>query len=206
MTLRVSGKNMNIGDALRQHVIDRLAAASAKYFDGSLSGHVTIAPEGSGFRSDCSLHLTSGTTLQSDGRAQEPYACFDQAAERMEKRLKRYKERLKGRHPHPAPDGSGEQVATYVLEALDEDTDTASAEHYSPTVIAETTTHLTRMTVSAAVIEFDLTGAAAFTFRHDVSGRVNVLYRRPDGNIGWIDIGAEDRAPARGDAPRTQFA
>ena len=109
MTLRVSGKNMNIGDALRQHVTDRLNGTTAKYFDGAVTGHVTIAPEGSGFRSDCSLHLTTGTTLQSDGRAQDVYASFEQAAERLEKRLRRYKERLKGRHPNAGPsvDGGG---------------------------------------------------------------------------------------------------
>lgn len=193
MTLRVSGKNMNIGDALRQHVTERLNTAAAKYFDGSVSGHVVIAPEGSGYRSDCTLHLTSGATLQADGRAQEPYACFDQAAERIERRLRRYKERLKDRQTQPSSGAPGEPVANYVLEALDENADVSDAEGFSPIVIAETTTHLARMTVSDAVMEFDLTGAAAFTFRHDVSGRINVLYRRTDGNIGWIDIGADER-------------
>lgn len=192
MALRVSGKNMNIGDALRQHVTERLEAATGKYFNGGVTGHVTIAPEGSGFRSDCTLHLASGTTLQADGRAQEPYASFDQAADRMEKRLRRYKERLKSHHPHPPAPASEERVANYVLEPLDEDAEVPAVDQYNPTVIAEATMHLARMTVSAAVIEFDLTGASAFTFRHDVSGRVNVLYRRNDGNIGWIDIGADD--------------
>ena len=204
MTLRVSGKNMNIGDALRQHVTDRLHATLAKYFDGSFTGHVTIAPEGSGFRSDCSLHLTSGTTLQSDGRAQEVYASFDQAAERMERRLRRHKERLKGRHAQPAA-SPADSVASYILQAPDDDADTLVAnESYSPVIIAEGTTQLARMSVSAAVIELDLTGAVALTFRHEVSGRVNMLYRRADGNIGWIDTGAEEgAAPA---ATRTQFA
>lgn len=194
MALRVSGKNMNIGDALRQHVTERLEAATGKYFNGGVTGHVTIAPEGSGFRSDCTLHLASGVTLQADGRAQEPYASFDQAADRLEKRLRRYKSRLKSHHPHAsAAPAANDPVSSYVLEPLDEDADLPAADQYSPTVIAEATMHLARMTVSAAVIEFDLTGASAFTFRHDVSGRVNVLYRRADGNIGWIDIGADDR-------------
>ena len=83
MSLRVSGKNMNIGEALREHVQAKLSASASKYFDGALTGHVTIAPEGSGFRADCTLHLGTGVTLQADGRAQEPYACFDQAADRI---------------------------------------------------------------------------------------------------------------------------
>ncbi len=206
MTLRVSGKNMNIGDALRQHVTERLNGATTKYFDGAITGHVTIAPEGSGFRSDCSLHLTTGTTLQSDGRAQDVYASFEQAADRMEKRLRRYKERLKGRHPQVAStvDG-GDQIVSYVLEAPGEEADYPSDGQFSPIVIAEKTTGLVRMTVSAAVYEFDLTGAGAFTFRHDVSGRVNIIYRRPDGNIGWIDIGADERRSSEATA-RTKSA
>ena len=138
MSLRVSGKNINIGEALRAHVTQRLETAAAKYFDGRVSGHVTISPEGSGFRADCSLHLTSGVVLQADGRAQEPYASFDQAAERIEKRLRRYKSRLKSHHEHGHGAGDGAQaevVAYHVLEAPDQEND-ASAE-FSPAIIAE---------------------------------------------------------------------
>ena len=95
MPLRISGKNLDISEAFRQHVNERLESATSKYFDGSVSGHVVISPEGSGFYADCTLHLTSGVTLQAEARAQEPYACFDQAAEKIEKRLRRYKRRLK---------------------------------------------------------------------------------------------------------------
>jgi ribosomal subunit interface protein len=128
MSLRVSGKNINIGEALRAHVTQRLETAAAKYFDGRVSGHVTISPEGSGFRADCSLHLASGIVLQADGRAQEPYASFDQAAERIEKRLRRYKSRLKSHHEHGHGDGAqAEVVAYHVLEAPDQENE-ASAE------------------------------------------------------------------------------
>jgi ribosomal subunit interface protein len=99
MPLRISGKNLDIGEALRQHVNEKLATATAKYFDGSVSGHVVITPDGSGSYSDCTLHLTSGVTLQAEGRAHEVYASFDQAAERIEKQLRRYKRRLKEHHP-----------------------------------------------------------------------------------------------------------
>jgi len=89
MSLRVSGKNINIGEALRVHVTDRVNALTGKYFDGSVTGHVTITPEGAGYRADCNLHLNSGIVLQADGRAQDPYGAFDQSADRIEKRLRR---------------------------------------------------------------------------------------------------------------------
>ncbi len=187
MSLRVSGKNMNIGEALRSHVTQRLEQSAAKYFDGGVSGHVTIAPEGSGYRADCSLHLTSGIVLQADGRGQEPYATFDQAADRLEKRLRRYKERLKSHHDghaHEAP----EVVPYQVLEAPDEENE-APAE-FCPAVVAETTTRLRRLSVSAAVLDLDLSGAPVLIFRHANTGRVNIVYRRSDNNIGWIDTPA----------------
>ncbi len=183
MSLRVSGKNINIGEALRSHVVNRLETASAKYFDGRVSGHVVITPEGPGYRADCTLHLTSGIVLQADGRAQEPYASFDQAADRIENRLRRYKGRLKGHHD--AHEVKAEVVPSYVLEAPDQEAE-APAE-FSPAVIAESTTTLRRLAVAQAVLHLDFTGAPVIVFRHAGTGRVNVVYRREDGNIGWID-------------------
>lgn len=190
MSLRVSGKNIDIGEALRTHVTERLRAAMAKYFDGDAAGHVTIAPEGSGFRADCSLHLTSGIVLQADGRAHEPYASFDQAADRIEKRLRRYKSRLKDYHGSAHDIANGEVVASYVLEAPDQEEE--APQEFSPAVIAESTGCLRRLSVSAAVLDLDLTGAPVVVFRHANTGRVNVVYRRSDENIGWIDAPSGD--------------
>jgi len=193
MSLRVSGKNISIGEALRVHVTQRLETAAAKYFDGRVDGHVTISPEGSGYRADCSLHLASGIVLQADGRAQEPYACFDQAAERIEKRLRRYKSRLKSHHEHGHGAGNGAQmevVAYHVLAAPDQESDAPT--EFSPAIIAESTTQLRRLSVSAAVLDLDLTGAPVVVFRHANTGRVNVVYRRGDENIGWIDTPAPE--------------
>jgi ribosomal subunit interface protein len=185
MSLRVSGKNINIGEALRIHVTDRLTATTGKYFDGGVSGHVTLTPEGSGFRTDVSLHLTSGMVLQADGRAQEPYASFDQAADRIEKRLRRYKSRLK-QHHGAVPEAAGrETAASYVLAAPDQEAEPPI--EFSPAVIAESTTELRRLSVSAAVLDLDMTGAPFIVFRHANTGRVNIVYRRTDDNIGWID-------------------
>lgn len=189
MSLRVSGKNISIGEALRLHVTQRLETATAKYFDGGVSGHVTISPEGSGYRTDCALHLTSGMILQSDGRAQEPYASFDQAADRIEKRLRRYKSRLKSHHEAHGDGAKAEVLAYQVLEAPDQEAE-APAE-FSPAVVAESTKRLPRMSVAAAVQDLDLSGAPVLVFRHANTGRINVLYRRSDNNIGWIDTPSE---------------
>jgi ribosomal subunit interface protein len=174
---------MNIGEALRTHVTDRVNALTAKYFDGGVSGHVTIAPEGGGFRTDCSLHLTSGMLLQADGRAQDAYGAFDQSAERMEKRLRRYKGRLKSHHDHDA--SKVEVVPSYVLEAPDQDVE--APPEFNAAVIAETTTQLRRRSVSQAVLDLDLSGSPVIVFRHSSTGRVNIVYRRHDHHIGWID-------------------
>lgn len=182
MSLRVSGKNINIGESLRVHITQRLEQTTSKYFDGGVSGHVTIAPEGSGYRADCALHLTSGIVLQTDGRGHEPYATFDQAADRLEKRLRRYKERLKG---HGQVNESPEVVPYHVLEAPDQEAE--APVEFSPAVVAESTTKLRRLSVSAAVLDLDLSGAPVMVFRHANTGRLNIVYRRADNNIGWID-------------------
>jgi ribosomal subunit interface protein len=185
MSLRVSGKNIDIDSALRTRVADHLNATVAKFFDGQVSGHVTIAREGSGYRADCSLHLFSGVELQADGRAQELHACFDQAADRIEKRLRRYKSRLKGRHGGAHDAAGGESAASYVLEAPNQDEE--APQEFSPVVIAEASVRLRRLSVSEAVLDLDLTGAPVVVFRHAGTGRVNVVYRRGDDHIGWID-------------------
>src|SRR5262249_40016697 len=143
MTLRVSGKNLDIGEALRLYVEQRIQAMAVKYFDGDITGHVTLEPEGSAYRTDCALHLSSGITLHAEARAHEPYASFDQAAGRIEKRLRRYKGRLKSHHPGgngAASETSGQTLANYVIAPPD-----AEAEEivdFNPVVIAETTGRL----------------------------------------------------------------
>jgi ribosomal subunit interface protein len=190
MPLRISGKNINIGEALRTHVSERLNAATGKYFDGSVAGHVTIEPEGSGYRTDCTLHLASGVTLQAEGRAQEVYASFDQTAARIESRLRRYKRKLKDRGAAQQRDNgaiAGEPIRYTVLSALDEVEEAPHEHEFKPAVIAESDKLLQTLSVSAAVLELDLTGAPVLAFRHATSDRVNVIYRRLDGHIGWID-------------------
>ena len=182
MALRISGKNLDIGEALRGQVQVRIDDAMAKFFGGGYSGHVTVAKDGSGFRTECSLHLDSGIVLQAAGAAGDAYASFDQAADRIETRLKRYKNRLRDHH---ADAGNGDAVAYSVIESPDEDV--GEPEGWSPVIVAESTKPVRRMTVGFAVMELDLTGAPVVVFRHANHGRLNIVYRRSDGNVGWID-------------------
>jgi ribosomal subunit interface protein len=195
MTLRISGKSINVGEALRGRVSERTDEVLRKYFDGNYSGHITLSKDGFGFRTDCSLHLDSGITLEADSNAADAYASADQALLMIEKRLRRYKSRLKDRSARKAYAASAAlaemdaptlDVPSYIIEAPageDEDDDTA----YSPVIIAEATTSLKRFSVREAVMELDLTGAACIVFQHGSSGRVNIIYRRTDGNVGWVD-------------------
>ncbi len=186
MPFRVSGKNIDVGEALRQRIGARIAEALGKYFDGGYSGHATVGKEGFGFRTECAVHLDSGVTLQAEALAADAYASADQAAIRIEKRLRRYKRRLKDRQAARV-DGAAEVAApSYVIAAPEQD-DEEEAGEFNPVIIAESTTALKRLSVSEAVMELDMTGAAVVVFRHAGHGRVNLVYRRADGHIGWID-------------------
>jgi ribosomal subunit interface protein len=187
MPFRVSGKNLDIGEALRTRISGRVAEALVKYFDGGYSGHVTVGKDGFGFRTECAIHLDSGVTLHTDGMAADAYSSADQAALRIEKRLRRYKRRLKGRAAPSANDGDGTADAqSYIIAAPDHESEEEITD-FNPVIIQESATTLERLSVSEAVMELDMTGAPVVVFRHAVSGRVNMIYRRADGNIGWID-------------------
>jgi len=188
MSLRISGKNLDVGEALRGQAEERVAAAVSKYYEGGYQGHVTVDKDGSAFRTDGVLHLSSGITLEASATAHDPYASLDKMAERIEKRLRRYKRRLKDRSGSNGRD-AGIEIPSYVIAAPDDDIeelDGASAGD-NPVIVAESTKSLHVRTVSDAVAELDLTGAPVVVFRHAGNGRMNIVYRRGDGNIGWID-------------------
>jgi ribosomal subunit interface protein len=194
MTLRISGKSISIGEALRARVSERTDEVLRKYFDGNYSGHITLSRDGFGFRTDCALHLDSGITLEADSNAADAYTSADVALLMIEKRLRRYKNRLKDRSARKAHaasaayagiDAAALDAPSYVIEAPGEGDEEVT--EYSPVIIAEATTSLKRMSVSEAVIELDLTGATCLVFQHGSSGRLNIIYRRADGNVGWVD-------------------
>lgn len=190
MSLRISGKHMEIGDAFRTRIEGRIGEAIDKYFDGGFSGHVTVVKSGARFSADCMVRLDSGMALQTGGEAQEPVAAFEMAAERFEKRLRRYKRRLKSHHATAADSID----VSYQVIAPVADEDEEVPEDYAPAIVAESTVSLERMTVASAVIELDAKDGPVLVFRNAGSGQVNVVYRRTDGNIGWIDPSAAKAA------------
>ena len=188
-SFRVSGKNIDVGEALRDRISARVAEALGKFFDGGYSGHATIGRDGFGFRTECALHLDSGITLHADAQAADPYDSADQAAQRIEKRLRRYHSRLKAHHARHSNHKGAESDITapsYVIAAPGHESDEEITD-LNPVIIAEATTALKRLSVSEAVMELDLTGTPVVVFRHAGHGRVNLVYRRADGHVGWID-------------------
>jgi ribosomal subunit interface protein len=184
MTLRVSGKNMDVGDALRTKAEGHFDGVVKKYFDGGYTGHLTLEPEGSGFCADCMVHLDTGAVLQASAYGGDAISAYEILTDTIEKRLRRYNRKLKQHRPHTL---NGEDTAQSYILAASDDTDEELAEDYSPPVIAETTKSLRQMSVEEAVMELDLTQADIVMFRHAGHGGLNVVYRRADGNIGWID-------------------
>ncbi len=184
MQIHVSGKQIDIGDALRGHVKSRLDASVAKYFGDSVDGAVVFAREGNFYRADCAVHLKSGMHLHAEGRAADIYASFDQAVDRIEKRLRRYKTRLKEHHGRGAKASPAIPAQSFIIADKEEAEEPASLE---PLIIAEAPEQVRTLTVGEAVMQLNLADAPALLFRNSAHGALNVVYRRPDGNIGWID-------------------
>ena len=197
MTLRVSGKNLDIGEALRTHVHGRIDGLVAKYHAGRPTGHVTIEPEGSGYRADCTLFLKAGVTLQVEAIAQEPYASFDKAVDRIERRLRDHRKRVQDRHGEAGPVETlqASEVEARELPSLDELEPEAETGGTFPVIVAEHAKGIREMTVAAAARVLDDDDCPVVVFKTADSHRINFVYRRQDGNIGWIDpLGANGHA------------
>lgn len=193
MQVQVSGKHVDVGEALRERVSDEITETIGKYFErGGGTADVVVTKEGFAFKVDCQVSLSSGQRLQSQGLGGDAHAAFGQALEKIETRVRRYKRRLKS-HSAQAQAKQAETAALYVLRAPEDDNDVDEWEgldgHAPPSamIIAETEEALKTMTVSMAVMELDLTGSRTIVFRNAAHGGLSVVYRRPDGNIGWID-------------------
>ena len=193
MQLTVTGKQLDVGDALRRHVADSLEGILGKYFGSAIDASVILSREAYLYDAQLSVHIGRGIMLQSGAAADAPYLAFDEAAERLAKRLRRYKRRLRDHHRVAA---EGEQASQYVLAAEpDEDAGDAPAEAGvdGHLVVAEMQTEVPTLTVSEAVMRLDLANDTAMLFRNRAHGGLNLVYRRTDGNFGWVDPGAARR-------------
>jgi ribosomal subunit interface protein len=185
MEIRVSGHQLETGSALQEHAADRLNGISEKYFNRALSSNVTFgkAPANA-FACDIVLHVNQGLILKSHGQAQDAHIAFDQAADKVEKQLRRYKRRLKDRHEQ-ADHAMREEEAAYTVFAAEEPDEEVLAD--APPVIAETRTDIPVVSVSDAVMLLDLRHTNALFFKNAGTGRHNMVYRRDDGSIGWVE-------------------
>lgn len=189
MHIKVTGKHIDVGDALRTHVEDRLAMAVAKYFDRAVSANVVFSRDTRNFfKCDASVDLSTGLHAQSQALADDIYAAFDQATDRIEKQIRRYKRRLKDHHQRRRDDPLELMSAqSYVLASAEEDADSEADSTDQPVIIAETKTSIHALSVGDAVMRMELGNVAFLVFKNESNGRLNVVYQRDDGNIGWID-------------------
>ncbi len=191
MQINVSGKQVDLSDSLRTRVASSLDLITSKYFDHALEAHVTFGRARSFFTCDINVHAGRGLTLRGEGEAGDANAAFDDAAEHIAKRLRRYRRRVNDHHRAPSAKELPQSARAYVLQAESEDGGPANgpehAETAFATVIAETQTEIAHLTVGDAVMRMDLADQAVMMFRNSATGELNVVYRRADGNIGWID-------------------
>ena len=192
MQVQVTGKHVDVGEALRTRVSDELSNSIAKYFDrGGGGADVVVSREGPSFRVDCAVTLATGQQLTTQGLGGDAHLAFDAALEKLSKRIRRYKNRLKSHHGQQVAK-QAENAAYFILSPPDHDDEAADEEvagqsFPAPMIIAETERQLRSMTVSMAVMELDLSEAQTIVFRNAAHGGLSVVYRRPDGNVGWID-------------------
>ncbi len=187
MDIRVSGHQVETGAALQEHVEDRLTAAVDKYFARAISSAVTFgkAPAGA-FGCDIVTHVQQGTILKAHGEAHDAHQAFDDAATKVETQLRRYKRRLKDHHAQSGQSKREEEEAAYTVFAADISPIDDEAED-APTIVAETRTDIPETSVAGAVMMLDLRDTDALFFKNGVSGRHNMVYRRKDGSIGWVE-------------------
>ena len=197
MRVQVAGRHVDVGEALKSRITEDLATHIEKYFQRPGEAVVTVGREGVGFEVDCSLHLPSGIVLQAEGRGGDAHSAFTDALDKIERRVRRYKRRLKNHHntqKSPLPAESAPSFVLQSLQASDSEDDSgdlsegfAPEDGESPLIIAETTVAVKTMAVSMAVMQLDLSEAPVLLFRNAAHGGLSLVYRRKDGNVGWVD-------------------
>ncbi len=188
MQITITGKHIDVGEALRAHVEDNMTAAVGKYFDRPVDANVVFSRSGHAFKCDSSVHLATGLTAQAHAESGEIYTAFDQATDRIETQLRRYKRRLKDHHQARKDPIESLEAQSYVLRGQDDEADEpGDTAGMQPVIIAEMTTDIKSLTVGEAVMQMELAHRPFLMFKNDANGRINVVYQRDDGNVGWID-------------------
>lgn len=186
MQFQISGKQIDIGNALQTHVEDELGGVLEKYAGRPTDAHVIFSKDAHEHVCEAVVHLSTGLTVQARGHAVEIYAAFDDAAEKVDKQLRRYKRRLKDHH-HKRTQPIDQIAASSYILATDEGAEESEPETLQPIIIAEMETNIPTLSVGEAVMQMELASAPVLVFRNEKGDGVNVVYRRDDGNIGWID-------------------
>lgn len=189
MTIQITGKNVEVGDAYQTYVSDKIRALLQKYVSRDLNGHVRLEKERGLFKTNCSVRLSSGLLLEAHGEGNDAYQSADAAVDRLERRVRKYKQRLKD---HDASRTTAARAGDYdardaIVSADEDEPNGASSSDAHPLIIAESHRNVSQLSVSEAVMQLDLTEASFLIFRNAGSGGVNLVYRRQDGHIGWID-------------------
>jgi ribosomal subunit interface protein len=192
MRVQVAGRQIEVGEALKGKITEELTQGITKYFSSRpADAVVTVSRHGAFFEVDCTVHLDSGIRLHAEGQGGDAHAAFANALDKIEKRVRRYKRRLKSHNTYQKSSLPAETAAAYVLAPTPEDDaeDAPSAESADagPLVIAETKVKIPTMPVSMAVLQLGLAEGPALLFRNAAHGGLNLVYRRADGNIGWVD-------------------
>lgn len=188
LNVRVTGRNIDVGEALRSKIQEELEAGIGRYITRDGEAIVTLDKQRHLYHVEAIVHLDSGISLESNGEANEPHAAFATALEKIEKRVRRYKRRLKDHHSKSATPLPREEVAYNIIEHnADQAEESLDDPNAGPAVIAETKKAVKTMTVATAVMQLELGLSPVLMFRNPRSGEFNVVYRRLDGNIGWID-------------------
>lgn len=188
MRYQISGKQIDIGEALQTHVKDTMGGVVQKYAERPTDAQVIFSRRATEFQCEATVHLSTGLTAQARAYDFEIYAAFDKCCEKMEKQLRRYKRRLKDHHRDRAQPVEVSDAPTYVIASGDSQSD-AEPDSLQPVIIAEMETSIPSISVGEAVMQMELAGAPVLVFRKEGGDGVNVVYRREDGNIGWIDPG-----------------
>jgi len=189
MRYQISGKQIDIGDALQAHVKSELGETVEKYSQRPTDATVAFSRNAHEFVCETTVHLSTGLTAAARGSANEIYAAFDACREKMDKQLRRYKRRLKDHHKERAEPVEFAEAPMYVLAANGETGD-SEPETLQPMIIAEMETKIPSLSIGEAVMQMELSGLSVLVFRNEKSGGVNVVHRRDDGNVGWIDPSA----------------